>query len=112
MDYSALMADDSPQRISFRPLWSEPPPAKSTANMRLDKAFDAFMAVLKDAPGRWAELSSLEEDGAHPMMRATYLRKNYADIEVTTRATTVKNRVRIWVRYQPKPVPDVLGDSK
>ena len=102
------MSDQGPQRISFRPLWGDPPPAKSGANMRFEKAFEAFVAVLKDAPGRWAELSSLEEDGAHPMMRATYLRKNYADLEVTTRATERKNRVRIWVRYQPGPVQDVL----
>ena len=106
------MADGSAQRISFRPLWGDPPPAKSTANMRLDKAFEAFLAVLKDAPGRWAELSSLDEDGSHPMMRATYLRKTYPDVEVTTRATAVKNRVRIWVRYQPEPVKDVLNNAE
>lgn len=99
--------------IQFQPLWGDPPVTRKAGgrSRQLDLALEAFIALLRTAPGRWAELSSVDEDGGHPGSRAQIIKKRYADVDVQTRAIpNVKGRRRIWVRVRVD-VPDVISSN-
>lgn len=97
--------------IQFQPLWGDPPKTKGAGgkNHQIDLALEAFVALLRTAPGRWAELSSVDDDGGHPQSRATIIKKRYPECDVQTRAIpNVKGRRRIWVCVR-KDIPDVIS---
>lgn len=100
--------------IQFQPLWGDPPTGGRGAagkNKQIDLALEAFVALMRTAPGRWAELSSVDEDGGHPAGRASMIKKRFPDVEVSTRSVpNAKNRRRIWVRVRVD-VPDVVAQN-
>lgn len=96
--------------FQFQPLWSDPPKGRGKPN-QTRIAIDAFMKLLETVPGRWAEMSSTDPDGYHPPSRAQFIKTNYPNAEIETRATDKKNRRRIWVRVKPITIPDVISEN-
>lgn len=96
--------------FEFQPLWGEPPASRGGGkNKQIDLAIEAFVALLRTVPGRWAEMSSPDNNG-HPASRASIIAKRYPDVEVMTRRVDSgdSKRRRIWVRVKVN-VPDVLA---
>jgi hypothetical protein len=97
--------------IQFTPIWGDPPSSRGGGpNKPVDLALEAFVALLRTAPGRWAELSSIDDDGGHPTSRAGIIKRRYPDVDIQTRAIPggTKTRRRIWVRVKTT-VPDVIA---
>lgn len=95
--------------VQFQPLWGEPPSKKGGGrNTQVDLALEAFIQLMRTAPGRWAELSSPNDKG-HPASRGAIIKKRYPDAEIETRAVPgSKTNRRIWVRIRAE-VPDVIA---
>jgi hypothetical protein len=98
--------------LQFQPLWGDPPASRGGGkNKQVDKALEAFIALMRTAPGRWAELSALGNEPGHPGSRANIIKKRYPDAEIQTRAVEGNRaRRRIWVRIKT-PVPDVIASN-
>lgn len=97
--------------IQFQPLWGDPPSTRGAGakDPVVDAALDAFIALMRTAPGRWAELSPLGNETGHPSGRAAIIKRRYPDAETQTRAIQGnKTRRRIWVRIKTS-VPDVIA---
>ena len=80
-------------------IWHDPPPPGKYGDYLI-----AFRDALKDNPGEWGELPSM--NGEHfPITVATTLKDLSPFIDATTRPTGVKNRYRIWGRWLDEPAP-------
>jgi hypothetical protein len=98
--------------LQFQPLWGDPPASRGGGkNKQVDKALEAFIALMRTAPGRWAELSALGNEPGHPASRANIIKQRYPDAEIQTRRVEGDaRRRRIWVRIKAN-VPDVIASN-
>lgn len=95
--------------LQFQPLWGDPPASRGGGkDKQIDLAIEAFVALLRTAPGRWAEMSSPNNEG-HPASRAGIIKKRYPDVEVMSRKVEGDTkRRRIWVRVKTT-IPDAIA---